>query len=338
MPHRAPHPSDASVALPFPLATGFAATAVLTAEDVAAVLTADTRADLLENLGIRDQDREELGTAIPAVLDDAELLAEVTTTANALRARAGLDVTPAPLGEWKKRHDELQQRVLPGEGLLAVLAHVVSTDTVRSWHTARGISSDDSWAVLADLGQQMRVHRRGTGRLGLHQVSWTAMNWSGVLFHLGRLQFDLHRRGESSPARRWTIGTHIPATGPLTPDVVEESLQAATAFFTTHFPDLAFGREEDAPAFGHEFVCHSWLMNPELIEFLGADSNIGAFVSRWEIVATSPGNDSAAFFVFGARPPYDPASFPRRTRLEREVADRLADGRGWLDGKGMLLR
>jgi hypothetical protein len=79
-------------------------------------------------------------------------------------------------------------------------------------------------------------------------------------------------------------------------------------------------------------------MNPELIEFLGADSNIGAFVSRWEIVATSPGNDSAAFFVFGARPPYDPASFPRRTRLEREVADRLADGRGWLDGKGMLLR
>ena len=71
---------------------------------------------------------------------------------------------------------------------------------------------------------------------------------------------------------------------------------------------------------------------------LGTDSNIGAFVDRWEILSTSPGADGAAFFVFHALPPYDPAALPRSTRLERVVAERLADGRGWDSGLGRLVR
>ena len=80
------------------------------------------------------------------------------------------------------------------------------------------------------------------------------------------------------------------------------------------------------------------LLNPLLTSELGADSNLGSFAQRWEVISRTPGDDGAAFFVWGRRPPYDPAELPRTTRLERLVGERLADGRGWENGLGSLVR
>lgn len=305
---------------------------------VAAMLTAPSAPALLEQLGITGADHAELCALLGPATRDPELLAEISCTANLLRAGAGLDAPAADLGARQQLRDDLQQRLAPGEGLLAILALAVSTSTVRAWHRERGLSTAQSWQVLADLGQQMRVHRRSSGRLGLHQLPWMSLIWRGRLAQLGRLQFDLHRAGKGTAQERWVIGTHIPATGPLPPAAVEESLDLATAYFSTRYVDLDAGRPPDAPSFGHEFHCASWLMNPLLTEELGAASNLGAFARRWEILRRERGDDDAAFFVFGVRPPYDPAALPRRTRLERLVAERLADGRGWESGLGRLVR
>lgn len=319
------------------------------------MLTAPSRDALLERLGITGQDAAELAPLADAAAADPEILAEVARVANALRAGAGLEVPAVDLVARKEEHDALQRRLAPGEGLIPILALLVSTDTVRRWHAARGVDAEQSWHVLADLGQQMRVHRRGTGRLGLHQLNWVSGNWAGRLVHLGRLQFDLSRRraarldqGADRPAeasaaaderRRWVVGTHIPATGPLDPDEVEASFAAATAYFTAHYPDLDEGRGPGEPRFGHEFTCDSWLISDEFARILGPESNLARFAALWERIGTSPEDaDSALFFVFGLRPPVDPATLPRRTRLERAVADRLADGRGWTGGTGRLLR
>lgn len=338
------------------------------------MLTAPSRAELLTLLGITGQDAEDLAPLADAAARDDEILAEIARTANALRTAAGLEVSAVDLAARKAEHDALQHRLAPGEGLIPILALLVATDTVRAWHTARGLSTEQSWHVLADLGQQMRVHRRGTGRLGLHQLNWVAGNWAGRLVHLGRLQFDLSRRrvarleqgadrapaadaaasagtaaaaSSSTPApsaageepMRWVIGTHIPATGPLDPAEVEASFAEATAYFSAHYPDLGAGRGAQEPAFGHEFTCDSWLLSGEFAEILGPESNLARFAALWERIGEIPGDgDAALFFVFGLRPPVDPAELPRRTRLERAVADRLADGRGWTSGKGRLLR
>src|SRR5699024_1140078 len=88
-----------------------------------------------------------------------------------------------------------------------ILALAVSTSTVRAWHRERGLSTEQSWHVLADLGQQMRVHRRSSGRLGLHQLPWMALNWRGRLVALGRLQFDLHRAERGTGQERWASGS-----------------------------------------------------------------------------------------------------------------------------------
>lgn len=326
------------------------ATEDLSAAEVAAMLTAPSRPALCELLGITGADAAELGPLADAAAGDAELLEVITEIANGLRSAAGLETPALDLAATKERHDALQQRLTPGEGLLAILGFLVSTATVRTWHAARGLDEAASWHVLADLGQQMRVHRAGTGRLGLHQLNWVSGNWAGRLVHLGRLQFDIGRRriarleqgaertAEDEP-QRWVIGTHIPATGPLDPDAVEESFAAATDYFTRHYADLGEDRTAQEPRFGHEFVCDSWLLSDAFAEIVGPDSNLARFARLWQSIGADPeGGDGALFFVFGLRPPVDPAALPRRTRLEAAVADRLADGRGWTTGSGRLLR
>ncbi|MEU2419276.1 acyltransferase domain-containing protein [Brachybacterium paraconglomeratum] len=356
----------------------------LAAADVRVMLTAPSRTALLENLGITGADATDLLPLLDAAAADEEVLAEVTATANRLRVAAGLEVPEVDLAAEKDRHDALQRRLAPGEGLVAILALLVSTSTVRAWHAARGLTPEQSWEVLADLGQQMRVHRAGTGHLGLHQLNWVSMNWAGRLAHLGRLQFDLHRQpvallagtgstpsadgsaplangpapladgpggpvdGPVAPAAgpapsagdpsRWVLGTHIPARGPLDPAEVDASFDAATAYFTEHYPELGAGRGAEEPAFGHEFVCDSWLLSDQLAEITGEDSNLARFAARWEMLERSRMDDGALFFVFGRRPPVDVAALPRTSRLERGVAERLENGRGWTGGLGRLLR
>lgn len=334
--------------MPTPLPTGLSASADLTAGDVRSLL-ADHAEELTDRLGITDPDRHELLALLPGVLADEELLAEIVRWASALRREAGLRAPVVPIAEDSARLDALQQRIAPGEGLLAILAHLVSTDTVRAWHAARGVPEDVTHASLADLGQQMSVHRRSSGRLGLHQTGWTAMIWTGRLLSLGRLQFELHQVGQHEASElepdvaepRWILGVHIPATGPLAPGAVDASFEQASELVPDLFPDLALGRPADAPAWGREFDCDSWLVHPELPDLLGEDSNIGSFAARWQILRSGEpggGADAAAFFVFGARPPYDAAALPQRSRLERAVGERLADGRGWSIGYGVAVR
>lgn len=309
----------------------------LEADAVRLMLGARSLPRLMELLGISEQDRTELAAVLPAAVADDEVLAAVTEIANLLRREAGLDAEPAPLEQQVERLNALQERVLRGQGLIAILAHLVSTDVVRAWHAARGLGEEESWLALSDLGQQMRVHRATFGELGHHTVGWTAMNWTGRLFWLGRLQFDLHRRRDRD-GERWALGVHIPATGPLSPAAVEASLDAATAFFTARFADLGADRSPATPPFGREFECTSWLVSAELPGLLGPDSNLGAFARRWQIEDTYDAAGDAAFFVFHRRPPVVPEQLVARTRLERAVRERLVAGEGWRGGIGRLVR
>lgn len=315
----------------------------LEADAVRLMLTARSTPRLMELLGMDEQDRAELAPLLPRIAAEEALLVAVTELANLLRREAGLEATTAPLEERTERLNTLQKRIVPGQGLLTILAHMVATDVVRAWHAARGLSEQESWRALSDLGQQMRVHRATFGELGHHTVGWTALNWTGRLFWLGRLQFDLHR-GSDGGGRHWQIGTHIPATGPLLPAEVDASFDRATAFFTEHFGDLAEcsngadGTDGVRSPFPHDFVCHSWLVNAELPEIIGPSSNLGSFAARWEIEATFPSADDAVFFVFNRRPSYHPAELPTNTRLRAAIVERLLDGRGWTGGTGRLTR
>lgn len=219
----------------------------------------------------------------------------------------------------------------------AVYVFVAALGYIRAHHDALGVPSEVSRRTLADLGRNMAVHRRRHGRGGVQAPWWLALHFHGELFQLGRLQFQRARVGERTAkslagtglapdAHAMCLSLHIPDFhGPLSPAACDRSLALALDFFARHFP----GERYTAG------VCHSWLLDPQLKRYLGADSNIVRFQERFRLAgeAGEPADTEPVQFVFG-NPDLPVAGLPRRTTAERAVGDHLRAGGHWYIGHG----
>lgn len=214
---------------------------------------------------------------------------------------------------------------------VAVLPHV------RAFHRSRQIPDDVSRLTLSDTGRKMAVHRRRHGVGGI-DAPWLTRHFRGTIYQLGRLQFELatldERTGEAIRATGAPYGpgspvlsVHIPEfCGPLSPEACDDALRRAREFFPRHFPeeryDLAY--------------CQSWLLDEQLARFLPETSNLVRFQRRFQPLYRPDTEDHTVLeFVFGRVPP-DLADLPRRTSLQRAVADHLAAGGRWYGGVGWL--
>jgi hypothetical protein len=280
--------------------------------DVRDLLRGSGLPGLLARLGFADEDAAAAVDVAARVADRPDDVARVESVAAALQARIGAlsgeggDVLVEEAGDPER---------FGGVGVRSLLALVATAEDVADFHARRGIPADVSWRSLADLGQQVRVHRRTYGNFGLHTYGWMRIAWSGALYWLGRLQFNLQLdRGE------WVLSTHIPATGPLTPDLVDASLREARTFFARHFPECP----------STDFHCCSWLLDPELAAVLPTESNLVRFQRRWRLYGEPKrGDDDVLFFVFSRRGAVELDALPQATTLERAVVQRLRSGQHW---------
>lgn len=286
--------------------------------DVPGRLSAPDLDRRLSLLGFRDDDRAELLVAVTTVLASAEQLREVTRLTERLLPIIGVieRAYDDPFDCDPERTDVL------GMGVLAMLALVATVDEVRDFHRSRGVCDALSWRALSDLGQQTYVHRLTYGSFGLHTQGWLCVAWSGALYWLGRLQFNLHwESGE------WMLSTHIPRSGPLTPESVDASFEEATRFFAKHFGDY--------PTTG--FFCASWLLDPQLAAAVSPESNMARFQRRWSLFGEAMQADAdALFFTFARRGDVDLETLPQRTSLQRAIVDRLRSGGHWSMWKGRV--
>ena len=222
-----------------------------------------------------------------------------------------------------------------------VFAYASMVEVTRAFHGERGVPDDISWATLADLGQQLVIHRKRRGTTGLDLQWWLVPHFLGALYALGRLQFHLYhlRVGIAGPAF-WrdtdepgfrkgdaTLGVHIPATGPLVPSECDASFALAGSFVRGRFPE-------------HDFrvaTCTSWLLDEQLADYLPDDSNIVRFQRRFTVVdgATDDGHDTLRF-VFD-RVPESIDDLPQHTRLERAIVTHLRKGGRWRTRTGWLV-
>jgi len=216
--------------------------------------------------------------------------------------------------EWLPPGPELPRERGPAWRHLYVYAYLALVEVVRGYHRAHGISDEVSWASLADLGRNLAVDRRMDREGWPVMQSWLTLHARGAVYELGRLH---HQRGSTA------IGLHIPEAGPLTPDAVTASLDEARAFFPRHFPAEPYT----------EFTCGSWLLDPQLREYLPEDSNIIAFQQRFELepYEAPEGLDcdvEVLRFVFRRLTvPLD--QLPRGTVLQRAIVDHLKAGGHW---------
>lgn len=107
-----------------------------------------------------------------------------------------------------------------------------------------------------------------------------------------------------------------------------------------------FGWYPEEPIAG--LVCRSWLLDPQLAEYLRPDSNIIRFQSRFDLLPLLPPEDPTEgdreLMRLGLHLPVPPhpltqedlATVPQDTTLRRAFVSHLRDGRHWYPRTGML--
>jgi hypothetical protein len=212
-----------------------------------------------------------------------------------------------------------------------VYVYLAALADARRFHAKRGIPDGVSWTTLADLGRNLGRDRLLLGEGGLRTSGWLTLHFRGSIYELGRLQFnrmsikarrvaDAFREGD--PA----LGIHIPESGPLTPKACDDSLAQARRFFARHFP-------ETPTRLG---ICNSWLLDPQLTDYLEPESNIMLFQRRFTLVGEGHEGDADILrFVFHRIAP-NIDDLPQRTTLERAIVAHLHAGKHWRSATGWL--
>jgi hypothetical protein len=223
---------------------------------------------ILDRLAVRPDDAAEIMTGWPdpgSPLWTAELRWLLDRSIALVRADLG--------GHgWLPPGPALPRDRGPAWRHLYVYAYLALVDVVTGYHRDHRIPDAVSRVTLADLGRNLAIDRR------MHREGWPVMQgWltlhaRGGVYELGRLQ---HQRGGTA------IGLHIPESGPMTPEAVAASLDQARAFFPRHFSDQRCTA----------FSCGSWLLDPQLLDYLPGDSNIARFQRRssWSPTSSSKG-------------------------------------------------
>ena len=106
------------------------------------------------------------------------------------------------------------------------------------------------------------------------------------------------------------VQLHIPASGKLTMDSVQDSLQQMRDFLAAYYPDYEY----------KAFACASWLLNPVLADLIGEDSNIVKFGRLFHPLTMKIHGNSLFYFVFKIPgEEFDIPNLPENTRLEKAL-------------------
>lgn len=281
------------------------------------VLPDDDQADQwLRRLGVADADRVDVLAARPDPQRDSALWWLLERCHLLLRQRMG---TVGPLVRWPPVANQG-----PHGRFGYVWVFLATVPWVRDYHRVRGVPDEDSWRALSVLANQLDNHRSIYGVGGLHTQDWLTHHFRGAVYPLGRLHFERLTVTKPWPGAPFqpgdqVLGVHIPE-GRLTPESCDAAFASATDFFARHF-----GEEKHRYA-----VCTSWVLDPQLADYLPADSNIIRFQRRFHLVRAEPPDDSGTVveFLF-KRPLTELAALPQDTTLQRAVVHHIRAGRPW---------
>ncbi len=112
------------------------------------------------------------------------------------------------------------------------------------------------------------------------------------------------------------VNLHIPASGKLTPELVDETLQDVQDFLATYFPDFRY----------KAFICSSWLLDPQHEDLLGAESNIVRFGKRFRRITLQDTGKAVFNFVYG-NTNAEIETLPEDTHLHRALKKHFLSGK-----------
>lgn len=207
--------------------------------------------------------------------------------------------------------------------LAAVLAALPST---YADYAERGIPDEIFFDTFRDISVWCENGYKQYGEKGLNNVKWLTRHLTMRLFRLGRLQFEFSRfvvipnAGAKNilkcPYRlgEKCIAVHIPQGEKLDYARVLDSFEQADAFFQKYYPEYRY----------RAYNVVTWLLNPELEEVLGKESNIVRFGKLFTLLGRAPDNDMNERRVFGYGK--DRANYAARNALQLYTLNRIEAG------------
>lgn len=158
------------------------------------------------------------------------------------------------------------------------------------------------------------------GRVTAHPISPTA------IVSPSAITLDLNHWERFLMPGDHVINLHIPAIGPLEVPLCNDSTFRMLAFFKKFIPDFQ----------PKAFVCHSWLLDPQLKKLLPEHSNLRAFQRAGYLLPSDAPSD-AIRRVFGAGAVQNGVeSVPHTTGMQKRLAAFLRNGGSFRSGRFFL--
>lgn len=257
----------------------------------------------------------------------------VQTAEQVMTADGELSVLTKTLAETEGREETFGVN----RYLLDALMLFCCWEEVKMRYEKQGLPMDVFDKSLEDMKWKMLECYEIHGVYGNFVGHWYDGFFNLTRFGLGRLQFELRPfegkedcevDGVQIHPGDAVINMHIPSAGPMKPELLDDAFARAEVFFKEHFP-------KDYTVFGVE----SWLIDPDLVRIL-PEGNMKAYADRFHLVAAEK---SEMIFpdgwrVFGAEWKKKPEELPRKTGLQRAIADYLQQGGKLGSGYGIFVR
>lgn len=166
------------------------------------------------------------------------------------------------------------------------------------------------------------------------QMAWGSIFIRGNIIQVGRLQYEIVAKKQDTlasifPENAIFLSIHIPRGESLSSSEVEQSLAEAPHNIRKYCPEW---KDKELV-----FFTDSWLLSPELREFLPESSNIIRFQKRFQLIET--GLSRNAFLQFAFDLPFSVEEnelLPETTTLQRELKKRLLEGQSLHVGVGYI--
>lgn len=190
---------------------------------------------------------------------------------------------------------------------------------------------------MLDLKCKMMVCKKVKNIWGMFVAFWYDGFFRMERFGLGRMEFELfpfpleyyEKDGKYLRKGDTVINCHIAQTGePLSPDLVEDALRQAAAFYKDSFTGKPI-----------PFFCESWLIYSKMDDLLPERSNIRSFKERFEIIHDhlyEKGDYSEMWRLYNMDFTGDLNDFPGDSTLRRNYKQFLLDGGQVGEGYGVF--
>lgn len=176
-----------------------------------------------------------------------------------------------------------------------------------AWYREKGISEEIYFDTMKCFTRFIEECKTMTGVYAFDRDWWTSRQVGGTLFRIGALEYEM-KEFNGQPV----ISLHIPSDANFTEESCNSSIAMAKDFFATYFEEYA-----DA-----DYICHSWLLAPELKELLCENSNILKFQRRFKIQKVDYGDTGYIEWVYKVKN-CAIQDLPEKTSLQKRMKQYL---------------